>query len=407
MRIAEINDAFGESTGNLALSIARYGLVYGDEILNYYACLKEKARKVPGLYAINSKLEWEVHLRLGKLTGLNGFFSVIGTWKMLRHFRKVRVDLIHLHNIHAFCINLPMLVRFIRKHRIPVVWTLHGTWPYTGKCVHYTLDGCERWKTGCSHCPQRMKWPESILFDNTSFQWAQKKKWFTSLPQMTIIPSSRWIAGEVQQSFLKVHPMQVIYDGINLNLFRPTPSDFRERYHCGDKTVLLWVSASMHRRKGADVMIELANRLDRAWFQIVMVGLGEKEREKLPECITAIPPVSDKRKLAEIYTAADIFINPTREETFGLVNIEALACGTPVITFRTGGSPECVDESCGRVVACDDLDGLVEAIKEQAQTHAMTSEACIRRASGFSEEAMSMQYLELFHQMIAKNQAGE
>lgn len=397
MVIAQINDYFNFSTGAIMQTIAKNGLAAGQEIYCFAPNLSNRPVNVPGYYAIGSVHTRERHRRIAELTGLNGMFSFGATLRMLRRFDKLHVDLIHLHNLQGFCVNLPLLFGYIRRRNIPVVWTLHGTWAYTGKCVHHVIANCDKWKTGCHDCPQKNTWPASRS-DNSRRMWRLKKRLFTAVPRMTVVAPSQWIADMARESFLKQFPITVIPNGINTYVFKPTESDFREKNGLTGKIVLLGVAAAWGRLKGLGAMLELAKRLDER-YQVVLVG-ATAQNAALPPNVLALPAVSDKRELAKIYSAADLFIQPTLADTFPTVNMEALACGTPVITFRTGGSPEIIDETCGAVVAQGDVDGLMAAIEDEVRQRKFTKENCLRRAAQFTAENMVKHYLQLYSDML-------
>ena len=340
-----------------------------------------------------------IHILLARLLGRIGCFSEAYTRKFLKKVEKFTPDVIHLHNLHGWYINLPLLFRYIKKHHIRVIWTLHDCWAFTGHCPHFTMAKCDKWKTGCHHCPQYKEYPQSA-FDDSKAMWKLKKKWFTGVEDMTIVTPSQWLADLVKQSFLKDYPVKVIHNGIDLGVFKPTASDFREKHGIPeDKCILLGVSFGWGVRKGLDVFLELAKRLDSQKYQIVLVGTDETVDKQLPDNIISIHRTGNQQELAQIYTAADLFVNPTREENYPTVNMEALACGTPVITFRTGGSPEIIDETCGCVVNCDDVDTLTRQIQHICENKLYSMESCLKRAAGFGADNRYKEYLELYGKM--------
>lgn len=218
---------------------------------------------------------------------------------------------------------------------------------------------------------------------------------------MTIVTPSQWLAGLVKESYLKEYPVNVIYNGIDLTVFKPTESNFRERYGIpAEKKILLGVAFGWGKRKGLDVFMELANRLDKETYQIILVGTDDAVDTQLSESIISIHRTQDQRELAEIYTAADLFVNPTREEVLGLVNVEALACGTPVITFKSGGSPECIDETCGSVVDCDDIDAMEKEIVRICDWKPYGMEACLERAQSFDMNQRFQDYVSLYDTVV-------
>ena len=338
---------------------------------------------------IGSALDKSLHIFLSRITGLHGCFSYFSTLNLLRKIKKMGIDTIHLHNLHGWYINLPLLFKFIKKNNIKVIWTLHDCWAFTGHCPHFDMVGCEKWKEQCKNCSQYKSYPKTF-FDGSKKMFTLKKRWFLGLSDLTIVTPSNWLAEQVKQSFLKDYPIKVINNGIDLSVFKPQKSDFRQKYSLQDKKIILGVSFGWDKRKGIDVFISLAKRLPDD-YRIVLVGTNEKF-----DNILSIGVTQNADELAGIYSAADLFVNPTREETLGNVNIEALACGTPVLTFNTGGSPEIIDESCGAVVEKYDVDGLLNKIIEITKEKPYSSENCTRRAEEFEQKKKFKEYLEIY-----------
>ncbi|MBQ8201328.1 MAG: glycosyltransferase [Clostridia bacterium] len=397
MRIAAVNGVKGSSTGQIMNDLAIYMWKQGHEMYTFTPAEEGAVKILPWSFEIGTPASHQEHIEQGIRTGLNGCFEEDGTREMLRAFEELGIELVQLFNLHNFVLNLPMLFDWIRERHIPVVWTLHCCWPYTGKCIHYSMAKCDKWKTGCGECPLMERWPYSDV-DNTAAMWQMKKQWFAGVDKMVVVSTAAWLERDVKQSFLGQYPGRLIYCGIHLNRFRPVAGNFREEYGLEGKTVLLGVADDWRRRKGLKTMITLAEKLDKS-YQLVLVGTDEEVEEMLPPEIVSIRNTRDTARLAGIYSAADMFLQTTQEETFGLVNVEALACGTPVITFDTGGSAEIPDEYCGRVIPYGDVDAMIAAIHEQARTGAMTREACLERAKRFSVERMCEEYIALYHEL--------
>ena len=398
MKIVEINTVDIGSTGRIMLQIAQTVRHNKDKVWTFSRARKRPGEPPEGHRYYLSYPEYCVHNVLAKLTGLNGLFSVGATLRLLRGIRKIDPDIIHLHNLHGFSINLPLLFRYIKRNHIPVVWTLHDCWAFTGKCPHFTMVKCDKWKTGCAHCPQLKGYPKALL-DMSQMMWKLKKKWFTGVPNMVIVTPSQWLCDLVKQSYLKDYDIKVINNGIDLETFRPTPSNFREKYGI-DKTqhIVLFVAFGWEARKGLDVVINLAGKLPEN-YQIVVVGTDDNVDKELPSNILSIHRTQNQREVAEIYTAADVFANPTREEVLGLVNIEALACGTPVLTFCTGESPEVIDETCGIVVPCDDTSALENTIRYVCEEKPFPSENCRKHAEQFDMNDKFAEYVQLYQEI--------
>lgn len=401
MKIASLNISINGSTGKIMLQLADLARSHGHLCQTYAPVVFTRGKRTV-FQSMDNHFWWGTraescfHYYVGALLGRNGCFSQRGTRQLIRDLQAFRPDVIHLHNIHAFCINLPMLFRYIKKNNIRVIWTLHDCWAFTGHCPHFTLAKCERWKEGCHHCPQPRIYPKMYL-DTSRWMYKRKKRWFTGVRDMTLVTPSQWLADLVGQSFLKESPVVIIHNGIDLSVFHPTENEFRKKYGISDKKkILLGVSFGWGMRKGLDVFIELSKRLDSEKYQIVLVGTNENVDKQLPANIISIHCTADQKELAEIYTAADLFINPTREDTYPTVNMESIACGTPVLTFRTGGSPEIVDETCGAVVDCDDIDAMEREVIRICDQSPFSVEACLSKAKAFDKNAKFEEYIKLY-----------
>ncbi len=350
---------------------------------------------------IGNRLNRNIHLLLGKMTGFMGCFSWLATKKFLSTISNIKPDIIHLHNLHNGYINLPMLFSYIKKNNIKVVWTLHDCWAFTAQCPHFTIARCEKWKNQCHHCPQYKSYPQTLI-DCTRRMYKLKRKWFTGIKSMTIVTPSNWLSNLVKQSFLKDYSTKVLQNGIDLNIFKPIQSDFRKEKGWENKFIILGVALGWEMRKGLDVFIKLAEKLD-TQFQIILVGTTEEIDKVLPANIYSIHRTQNQQELARIYSAADVFVNPTREENYPTVNMEAVACGTPVITFNTGGSAEMLDESCGIVVECNDIEILIEKIKGLGRSNNLTSENCLKKSKSFDATKRLGEYISLYKDIYYEN----
>ena len=393
MKILEINQVNFGSTGHIMLQIADLATKKGHEVICSFYARRNKDKDKNCIY-IGNKVSHNIHKKLYRKTGNNGCYSKISTWNFLRKVKKFDPDLIHIHNLHNCYINLPMLFDYIKKNNKKVVWTLHDCWSFTGQCPYFTAVGCEKWKTGCHDCEQINRYP-SCSVDRTDKMWNRKKEWFTGVQNLTIVTPSQWLADLVKQSFLKDYPVKVINNGINLDVFKPTESDFRTKHNLEDKKIILGVASVWEVRKGLDVFIELSKRLDDR-YKIVLVGTNDEVDKKLPEGIISIHRTSNQKELAELYTAADVFFIPTREDNFPTVNMESLACGTPVLTFNTGGSPEMVDEATGVVLMNEDIASVEQAVISMCESGKYTKEACTERAKQYDSGLKYNEYLSLF-----------
>ena len=408
MRISEINMMHIGSTGRIMFGIADTAVSLGHEGYTFSPYYYRKGQKmetpeIPNHFYFGSLSETKIHHALAETTGLIGFGSYFGTIQLIRRLKEIKPDILHLHNLHNFTINIPALFSYIRKEQIQTIWTLHDCWSMTGKCPHFEAVNCDKWKEGCYHCPAIRDYPKAYV-DQTKLMWRLKRRWFTGLSDLTIVTPSQWLAGIVKGSYMSEYPVQVINNGIDLNVFQPTTGETCKKYGISpDRYVLLGVAFDWDEKKGIDVFIKLANRLPEK-YQIVLVGTNSRVDALLPPSICAIHRTQNQHELAEIYSRADVFINPTREDTFPTVNIEALACGTPVITFKTGGSPESIDSSCGFCVACNDIDQMEASIIQTCEKKMFSAEKCIEKARNYDMQKCFAKYVMLYEKINRENE---
>lgn len=402
MRIVQINGGAKGSTGKIMMGIAEVARAQGHEVMcaSPITTTNRDAGEDCGYYRIGTFNSRRVNVALARITGFNGCFAWLETYKLLKKIDEFKPDIIHLHNLHDSYINLSMLFLYIKKHNVPTVWTLHDCWAFTGQCPHFTIVKCDKWKAGCHNCPQYKEYPAS-LYDNTKKMWQLKKKWFTGVKNMTIVTPSEWLAGLARESYLKQYPIEVINNGIDLNVFKPTHSNFREQYGIpGDKYIVLGVSFAWGYRKGLDCFVEMAEKLGEQ-YQIVLVGTDDEIDKNLPHNIISIHRTQNQKELAEVYSAADVFVMPTREENYPTVNMEAIACGTPVVTFDTGGSPEMLDDKTGIIVEANDIEATKKAIKDICEKKRCNDEEYIVAYSkNFDMKKRFAEYIELYANVL-------
>lgn len=392
--IIQINACNFGSTGDIMLNISK--IITENANISYVAYANSRTnrkKKVENSILIGSIIERNLHLLLAYYTGLNGCFSKHSTIIFLKQLDKLKPDIIHLHNLHNCYINLEMLFSYIKIKRIPVIWTLHDCWAFTGQCPHFIVAACEKWKTGCFECPQYSQYPESRV-DKTKKMYSLKKEWFTGVENLTIITPSQWLADRVAESFLGSYPIKVLSNGINLDIYKPTPSDFRERYGLMGKNVLLGVASIWNKSKGLDIFLELAKKLNNR-YRIVLVGLSAKQLKYLADNITGLPLTNSPKVLAEIYSASDWFVNPSMQETMGLVTVEALACGTPAIVSSLSAVPEPINSSCGVVVGEYNVEAFYKAITKNGIE--FSKEECVKSARRYEMNAMYREYIRIYN----------
>lgn len=397
MKIVHINSSTVGSTGKIMRELAQAARDKGHIA---YTCSavhgNEKKISDKNHMYISNIAEKKIHVILGKYTGLNGCFSHIGTYYFLKKLKKIAPDIIHFHNLHNCYINLSMLMHFIEKEKIPVVWTLHDCWPFTGHCAYFDTVGCEKWKSSCFNCPQLNQYPYTKV-DKTEYVYSLKKRIFDSSMIKRIVTPSAWLKELVEESFLKKCETTVINNGINTMVFKPTDSDFRNRYDLNKKFILLGVAHPWVERKGYDVFLQLRKRLGKE-FAIVLIGMDPIEQED-EDGIIRISRTNSQTELAEVYSTADVLINPTRQDNFPTVHLEALACGTPVVTFNTGGSGESIDTLTGTIVDKNDVNALEKAIYV-CKSEPFNKDDCLKRSELYTVEKEIQNYLALYEEVL-------
>lgn len=344
MKILMINVVCGiRSTGRICTDLAAELEKQGHEIKIAYG--REKVPKQFQKYAVRvgTDLDVYMHALKSRLFDSAGFESKRVTKKFVNWIREYDPDVIHLHNLHGYYINAEILFQYLKECGKKIIWTLHDCWAFTGHCTYFDYIGCDKWKKSCARCPQKKEYPTSCLKDNSYYNFRRKKDVFQNIPNMTLITPSNWLKTLISQSFLRKYPVNVIHNGIDTSVFKPVDYSIQERlrqeFGILNKTIILGVASVWNRRKGLDAFVALSKLLPEN-YQIVLIGVDKKQAKKLPDNIITIARTNNTEELAAWYSTADIFVNPTLEDNYPTVNLEAIACGTPVITFDTGGSPE-------------------------------------------------------------------
>lgn len=396
-KLLSINSSNFGSTGSIMMGISEMAEKnnYVTHI-SYPSSKSNSRRKVDKPIKISNRIERNLHLKLSYETGMNGCYSKIGTQRFIRKISEISPDIIHLHNLHNCYINLEMLFTYLKNQKIPVVWTLHDCWAFTGQCPYFTMVDCDKWKYGCHTCPKYNDYPAARV-DKTREMYGLKKKWFTGVDNLTLVTPSNWLKGQVELSFLKEYKTKVIYNGIDLSVFRPRETDFRKKHSLEGKTILLGVANPWSERKGLSVFKELSNKLG-INYKIVLVGLEQKQIKELPYNILGLPKTDSTSRLTEIYSAADYFINPSIEETMGLVTVEAIACGTPAIVSNSTAVPEMLDNKCGLVVEENNSEGFFEIIESIEKKFKL--EDLLEHAQKFSKEDRFAEYIDLYKEIL-------
>lgn len=387
------------STGKIAEQV---GLMMKDEGWDvYYAhgARRVNPSKLKTIPFSSVRTEY-LHALKALLFNADGLGSTRETKRLIEQIKEIKPDVIHLHNIHGYYLNYKFLFEYLNSTDIPVVLTLHDCWNFTGHCTHFVYANCEKWKSGCYDC-SLIGLSNMSLIDRTKYNYGLKMKLFSNNKNMYIVPVSNWLDDLVKQSFLKDKSIKVIHNGIDLNIFKPYPNG------TSDKFKILGVSNIWNKNKGLNDFYKLRELLPLNEFEFFLVGLSQKQIKELPNGIRGIERTSNQHELAKIYSDADVLINPTYADTFPTVNLESMACGTPVITYRTGGAPESLSENTGIVVRQGDIKGLSAAIikiKNNSDRSKFSLEVCRRHAEhNFDKNKCFREYSKLFKSIIKES----
>ena len=399
MRVYQINVVCGNgSTGRIAVNLSSLIQSGGGECRIAYG-RGECALKGIDCFKISSEIDTYIHAFLTRATDRHGLYSKKATVKLINDIKQYAPDIIHLHNLHGYYLNYEILFAFLKNYKRPVLWTMHDCWAFTGHCAHYDAVGCMKWREGCDHCPILHNYPATFYGGNVIDNYIRKKKSFTSISNLMIVTPSYWLMDQLSKSFLRSIERITIPNGVDLRKFRPTQNNLREFYHCENKIFLVGVASVWTKNKGLNDFIKLRSMLDDR-YAICLVGLTKEQIRRLPEGIIGRRRTESMEELAQYYSVADFFLNLTYEDTFSMVNMEALACGTPIIAYATGGSPEIIQKMCGMIVETGDLKAVVRLLSGEAQEKDYYHNACLERASQYDKEECYKQYINLYKKMI-------
>lgn len=403
MRVAHINVTSGLSTGRIATDICEVLGELGHKGLLCYS-RGYPPQTTPG-YRIGNRADLLLHALAARLTDRAGFFSRGATRKLVRQLTLYKPDVVHLHNLHGYYLDIRTLFAYLAKAGVPVVWTLHDCWAYTGHCAYYTMARCDRWRKGCGHCRNLRAYPASFVMDQSERNWKEKRRAYEALPDLTLVTPSVWLGNEARQSFLGKRPIRVIPNGIDLNAFRPCDEpdlirDIVKRYaleELGDRRMLLSVASQWDERKGLRDLIALSETL-REDMMIVVLGLTPYECRELPQTMLGIPRTQNLRELRALYTAADICLSLSHEETQGMTLLEALACGTQVLCYDATALPETVTPDVGAVVPEGDIKAVAAACARLCD-QPKEPQACRERAERYEKRRQYAQYVGLYEEL--------
>lgn len=399
MKVLQINSVANlGSTGRIAENIGLVLQEAGHE--SFLAYGRESQPSQLKTVKIGAQCDIYAHGARTLLTDKHGFGSKNATKNFIREVDKMNPDAIGLYNLHGYYINIELLFDYLKTKQIPVLWTLFDCWAFTGHCSYFDDVSCEKWKTQCHHCPKTGNYPRAWV-DGSEYNYRKKKELFTGLKNMELLTHSNWLAGLVKDSFLKDYKINLTPSAIDLDTFKPVSSNLLQKYGLEGKKVILGCASIWTNRKGYIDFIELSKKIS-SEYQIVMIGLNDKELKGLPGNILGLKRTESIQELAQWYTLADVFVNPTSQDNFPTTNLEALACGTPVITYNTGGSPEAIDDSTGFVVEKGNVNGLLHAIQKLEQRDKRKlSQACRTRAERlFNKKTRYLDYLRIYERMV-------
>ena len=398
--LLQINSTVGfGSTGKIVQDLQSHTRAHGWK--SYAACGWNANQCGKDIYELKPKWEKFLHGASTRLFDNHGFGSPIATKRLIHFIRGIEPNVIHLHNLHGYYLNLEVLLTFLHSSSIPTIMTLHDCWPFTGHCCHFESSGCNRWIDTCGLCPEKAEYPKSIWLDRSRQNFIKKKELFSKLDNLVLVPVSAWMNKNLDRSFLSRFERRVILNGIDVSVFDQANFSSDEQRHRSTRPIVLGVARAWGRKKGLDDFIGLSKKLA-GNANIVLIGVDPREARKLPENVTTINGIEDQMELARWYSRAAVFVNPTKDESFGLTNVESLACGTPVVTYDSGGARETVDKATGVVVKRGQVDDLYEAVCSILQQDKKTfSRACRNRAVRyFSRQHQNEKYEALYKDIL-------
>lgn len=394
------------STGRIAEQIGQLALDCGWDCYLIHGPRYVNPSKLKTIQSVNLFQE-KIHALESRIFDNHGLSSRSSTKKIIEKIKEIKPDIIHLHNIHGYYINYKLLFDFFSKTNIPIVWTLHDCWSFTGHCTHFDYINCEKWKSHCYKCENKKSYPASYLLDNSFNNFSIKKKYFTSIKNLTIIPVSYWLEGLVRNSFFKDVPgirIETIHNGIDLNIFKPSERqdiiNLKKKLNISTKKIILGCANQWYAKKGYEDFINLRKLLNDS-FAIVMIGVNEKQKQELTRLgIIGVTKTQDANELALYYSSADLFINLTYEDNYPTTNLEAIACGTPIITYNTGGSVEAVGKETGEIVKKGDFNMLCQTIQSMIDKGKNIS-ACRNQAINcFNKDDKFKRYISIYSSIL-------
>lgn len=410
MKILHINAVYKTgSTGRIVYELGEVLSKHGVTTLVATTKTPKACRDGENVFIVGNRWQWKLHGLLSRIFGTQAYFSHLGTQRLLRRIRKERPDIVHLHNLHANYIHFPMLMKFLIKHQLPVVVTLHDCWYFTGKCCHYTVDGCYKWLDACHDCPSLKKYNSSWFFDRTAKMYADKKRLFSAIENLHVVGVSRWLTEEARRApvFKMAKRIDCIYNWVDTKAFAPKDATaLRVALGLIDKKVILCVASGWSDVKGFHTILSLAEHTG-ANECVVALGCTEKQRELAKGRLVCLPRTESIEELALAYSMADVLFQPSLEESFGLTVAEAMACGTPVVCFRSTANPELVCDEVGKVADGFTIDAAWASLREvMAKGKAACTDACRARVLElFEKEKNTGAYYALYRDIVNEDSA--
>ena len=399
MKVVQINSVYRGSTGRIMIDISDFSFQNGIESYCFYGRGRIRERK--GFEKFGDIFTFLFHGFLGTFFDLQGLGSLLSTRKMIKRLKQIEPDIIHLHNVHGYYLNYPKLFAYIKNDfKGKVVWTLHDCWAFTGHCPYFTIVDCNKWEKECCRCENRLLYPSSFFLDLSKYQYHKKKKYFSTLNHLQFVVPSNWLNDLVARSFLKNHPSTVINNWIDHETFHPNyDQELFAKYGIPQKKIILGVANIWEKRKGLDVFVELSSRLSDDYV-IVLVGLSRRQLEKIPNKIIGISRTNDAKELAKLYSEAHLFVNPSKEETFSLVTLEALACGTRVVVPNTSAAKELVVGSNGVILTNYTIEDYLDAIEKMTATDYDVNDL-VEFSKNYTKEKKVGQYITLYKDIVS------
>jgi putative colanic acid biosynthesis glycosyltransferase len=407
LKIIQVNVTVNTgSTGRIAEEIGKLLIENGSS--SYIAFGRNENPSQSVKIKIGTKTDFYLHTLKTRLFDKHGFGSRKATEKLIDRITEIQPDIIHLHNVHGYYVNLEVLFTFLKNYKKPVVWTLHDCWAFTGHCAHFEDINCTKWKSHCNTCPKVKRYPASWGLDNSFNNFAKKKRLFSACNLRIVVPS-KWLQNLVSESFLSSFPTSIIYNGVNVNVFRPSESRTIPGFHSlvQGKKIILGVANVWQQGKGLPDFYRLSELISEE-YKIALVGLSSGQLKDLPENVIGIKKTESPEQLAEWYSEAIAFVNPTWSDNFPTTNIEALACGTPVITYKTGGSAEAIDENTGFVIEKGNVRDIWSAIQqiEKRGRDSYKRNCRARAVEYFNKEDRYEEYLNLYQGLLKESYGG-